>query len=80
MRTMTTEQKNDVLDFPIQEQDLSKVSWEELIFQGKLYGAKVLNRVATGQIDELPENIKASLRIINQRCKEIGFSPLEGEF
>ncbi|GEM_PF-4870927 len=77
---MDNSQENDVLNFPIQKKDLDPLHGRELREQGRLTAIKLLNMVTTGQIKELPEEIKAHIRIVDKGCRQYGLLPLEGDF
>jgi hypothetical protein len=66
----------ELLSFPIQRQELDACGdRRSKVFQLKLAAVRLLNAVATGYI--MDDENRAALASINNKCRQVGITPLE---
>lgn len=80
MKPMTTESDSNVICFPSPGHNLDPFPWLKMIIVSRYAGARLLNKLHTGQISALTEQDKSDLRFVNEHCKMLGITPLKGDF
>ena len=72
-----------IVTFPAQFQELEtpldSLSDAEVVQEARMRAASILNKYATGKIDEIPEEVKEAIRKVNSFCLEFGFPLIDCE-
>ncbi|GAB3226392.1 hypothetical protein [Spirosoma arcticum] len=66
-----------IVSFPFQVRDddtpISELSEAEAVWVARKEAAWLLNQVATGQVAEIPDSSRQSIRLINSFCAKYGY-------
>lgn len=75
-----TQPSAQILAFPYRlpdpEMPLHLMSDCALVWENKARIARIMNMVATGEIAEIPEEVKENIRLVNSLAMQLGFAPL----
>jgi hypothetical protein len=78
--TQEASKPTTTLKFPIQDRDVDDCwTTDECYFATRLSAIKMLNAIATGQI-EATEDRRQTVYEFNDLCRELGYPPLDADF
>ena len=75
-----TQPAAQIVAFPYQVQDdipISELSEAEAVWVGRQEAAWLLNQLATGQIESIPEPVKQCIRDLKSYCEKHGYPPFD---
>ena len=70
-----------IVSFPYQVRDddtpIRDMSEAEAVWVGRKEAAWLLNQLATGQIESIPEHVKQCIRDLKTYCEKYGYPPFD---